>query len=413
VVARDVRKLIGAIQLVRAQPWASVAAMGERWRERAGGYPELDHRTHLEAAAAWLCAAQDAAGDGIARGYSLHWNPYFRARGWQPAYPETTGYIIPTLFQLADHLDRTELAECALRAARWEIAVQLPSGAVQGGVIGESVSPAVFNTGQVILGWLAAFERTGDQVFADAARRAGRFLVDALGTDGLWRKGHSQFAIASAALYNARTAWALAEAGGRLNEPTFGSAAHRHLRAVAALQQASGWLPDCCLNDPARPLLHTLAYAVRGLLEGGRVLHDDALLECSVRAAAALAARVGEDGWMAGRFAQDWRPAADWSCLTGEAQMANNWMRLFHVTGDGSWLRPVPRVISFVKRTQNRVSADAGLRGGIKGSAPVSGEYGRYQVLSWATKYFADALVRLERLTADPETAGRLDLVLA
>src|SRR2546429_6528050 len=32
--------------------------------------------------------------------------------------------------------------------------------------------------------------------------------------------------------------------------------------------------PSCCLTDPHQPLLHTLAYAIRGFLEGGRVLDD-------------------------------------------------------------------------------------------------------------------------------------------
>jgi len=412
-VAGHVNKLRGVVRLMRAQPWASPTAIAERWRERAGVYQECDHRVHLESAVGWLCAAQDAVGAGFARGYSLYWHPYFRALGWQPAYPETTGYIIPTLYQLADHLGRPDLSERAHRAARWEVAIQLPTGAVRGGVIGDAPSPAVFNTGQVILGWLAAFERTRDAAFADAARRAGRFLVSALGDDSFWRKGQSRFAMEGAALYNARTAWALAEAGVRLDEPAFVATAKRHLHAVAGRQRPNAWFPECCLSDPSRPLLHTLAYAVRGLLEGARVLDDGALLDSAKRAAAALAARVRDDGWMAGRYAADWQPRASWSCLTGEAQMANNWMRLFHLTGEQNWLDAVPRVIAFIKRTQNLRSGNPGLRGGIKGSAPVNGEYGRYEVLNWATKYFVDALVRTERLDADPATAGRADIVLA
>jgi len=57
---------------------------------------------------------------------------------------------------------------------------------VQGGVIGQPATPAVFNTGQVIFGWLAAFRETGDAVFADAVLRAARFLVDAMDSDGVW-----------------------------------------------------------------------------------------------------------------------------------------------------------------------------------------------------------------------------------
>jgi len=248
----------------------------------------------------------------------------------------------------------------------------------------------------VLLGWLAAFEETGQGIFADAARRAACYLVATLDADGHWRRGNSRFARADATLYNTRTAWALAEVGARLNDDAFTDAAARNLRAAADLQAPNGWLPHCCLTDPERPLLHTLAYAIRGFLEGGRVLGDSRLIAAAGRAARALAATVRTDGWMPGRYRSDWSPAVRWSCLTGQAQMANNWMRLAVITGDPKWLEPVPAVLGFLKRTQNRRSREPGLRGGIKGSWPVGGDYGAYEVLNWATKFFADALMRHE-----------------
>lgn len=404
-IARTVAALLGR---VRAHPLLNPLAAAEVLRERLGGHPVLpDHGPHLREAVNWLVRAQDATGSGgVSRGYSLVWHPHFRLRGWQAAYPETTGYIIPTLYEASRRLGQPDLAERAERAARWEIAVQLPSGAVQGGVIGEGESPAVFNTGQVILGWLAAFRETGDPIFADAARRAGRFLVAMLDGDGHWRSGNSAHARQDSTLYNARVAWALAEAGAILGEPGFTDAAHRNLCAVASRQHRNGWLPDCCLADPERPLLHTLAYAIRGLLEGGRVLEDTGLITAAARAAGPLLEAVQANGWMSGRFAADWSPAASWNCLTGEAQMANNWMRLSAVTGEAAWLDPVPRVLAFLKSTQNRRSRDPGLRGGIKGSAPIGGWYGRYELLNWAAKFFADALMRHDRLLSGAGAGG-------
>ena len=90
-------------------------------------------------------------------------------------------------------LQRPELALRADRAALWEIDIQLPSGAVRGGVVGERPSPAVFNTGQGLFGWLAALRETGAGVVADAARRAGTFLVGVQDSDGHWRRGASVF----------------------------------------------------------------------------------------------------------------------------------------------------------------------------------------------------------------------------
>lgn len=391
------------LRAVRAQWVFNPPAVEARWREWLGGCPvDSEHEPHLVAAIAWLVRAQDAAphgsggGGGIARAYSLVWHPHFRRRGWEPPYPETTGYIIPTLYTAAERLGRPDLAARAERAAHWESAIQLPTGAVRGGVIGEPESPAVFNTGQVLLGWLAALEQTAQGSFAAAARRAACYLVATLDPDGHWRTGNSRFARADATLYNTRTAWALAEAGARFDDATFTDAAARSLRAAAALQAANGWLPRCCLTDPERPLLHTLAYAVRGLLEGGRVLGDSSLLDAAGRAARALAATVRADGWMPGRYRSDWSAAVRWSCLTGEAQMANVWIRLAQVTGDREWLGPVPAVLRFLKRTQDRRSRDPGVQGGIAGAWPVDGGYGSYEVLSWATKFFADALMRHE-----------------
>ena len=392
------RAVEARLHRMRAHPMLNPVALAEVWRERMGHPVQTEQRPHLLAALEWLERAHDATGEGgIARGYSIVWNPYFKCRGWQPAYPEATGYIVPTLYLAAQHLNRPDLSVRAERAARWEVEIQLPSGALQGGVIGERPSPAVFNTGQVIFGWLAAFLATGSGIFADAARRAGRFLVAMLDDDGLWRRANSLFAHPQATLYNARTAWALAEAGRQLDVPEFEVAAARSLSAVARLQHDDGWIPDCCLTDPLRPLLHTLAYAIRGLLEGGRVLGDQHLIHRAELAAENMTAAMRPDGRLPGRFAARWRPAASWSCLTGQAQMANIWLRLFEITGERKWLEPVGPVLRFLKSTQNRTSRDPGLCGGVKGSFPLGGEYGSYQTLSWATKFFVDALIRDER----------------
>ena len=374
----------------------------EMRRERAGGHPVAPtHREHLQSALDWLARAQDAwPSGGVARGYTAAWNRYFKARGWEPEYPETTGYIIPTLFLAAEHLERPDLAQRAERAARWEIDVQLRSGGVRAGVMGQPPLSSVFNTGQVIFGWLAALEATGDQIFAQAARRAADFLVDRLDPDGIWRRDTSHLADHRATLYNSRTAWALAAAGVRLGEQAYVDAARCALFATQERQRENGWIPDCCLTDPVHPLVHTLAYAIQGLLEGGYLLNEPRLVDGAATAAAALRRGLRDDGWLSGRWSETWTPAADFSCLTGTAQIANVWLRLARVTGDRAWIEPAERALRFLETTQNRTTRLDGLRGGIKGSFPFDGEYGRYETLSWATKFFADAVMRHERLTA-------------
>ena len=73
--------------------------------------------------------------------------------------------------------------------------------------------------------------------------------------------------------------------------------------------------------------------------------------------------------------------------------MALIWMRLSAETGDKAWLEPAERVIDLVKRTQLLDSPNPGLRGGIAGADPFWGRYNRTSILSWATKFFIDALI--------------------
>jgi hypothetical protein len=395
IVARLRRKVQGGIERVESSPLATVALLQERWVEAMGGHPiAADASIHLREALAWLERAQDASGGGVARGYSLALVPGLGERGWQGAYPETTGYVIPTLYAASWAEGRPWLAMRATRAARWELTMQQPSGAIPAGMVGQGTAPAVFNTGQVVFGWLAAEREVGDPTFGAAADRACQWLAQHLDADGLWRRGNSPYADAGATLYNARTAWALLAAGRQLSRPVFTQAGAMALRAVRRAQADNGWFPECCLTDPDRPLTHTLAYTIQGLLEGGLLLEDEQMVAAAAHAASALALALRADGFLPGRFDRVWRPAVSWSCLTGTAQMANVWERLAAFTGDHYWRQPAAAALRFLKRTQNRSSTDPGLRGGIKGSHPCTGEYGRLQTLSWATKFFIDALLR-------------------
>lgn len=395
LIARVRRTVESGLERIESSPLAVPSLWRERLIEWTGGHrDEVEDAPHLREAIAWLERAQDAGQGGIARGFSLALVPGLGRRGWQAAYPETTGYIIPTLYAAAWIQDRPFLSMRATRAARWELKIQQPSGAIPAGMVGQGTAPAVFNTGQVIFGWLCALNEIGDDAFGIAAARAATWLEQQLDPDGVWRRGHSPFARVGATLYNSRTAWALLAAGTHLHEPHLLASGARALRPVLAAQQSNGWLPDCCLNDPTRPLTHTLAYAVQGLLEGGVILGDQRMIDAATRLASPLAQAIRADGFLAGRFDSRWRPAASWSCLTGTAQMASVWLRLAEIRNEPSWRSPAEAALHFLKRSQNRSSEDPGLRGGIKGSHPCTGEYGRLQTLSWAAKFFIDALLR-------------------
>jgi len=112
LAARLKASLKGRLRAIRAHPLLNPTALVEGWHEWLAGYPaDPEHEPHLVAAIEWLGRAHDATPDGgISRGFSLALNAYFACRGWQPSYPETTGYIIPTLYAAARRLGRPDLA---------------------------------------------------------------------------------------------------------------------------------------------------------------------------------------------------------------------------------------------------------------------------------------------------------------
>lgn len=339
---------------------------------------------HVREALEWIYRAQDTGKDrGVSHSYVLD-------RGWMPSYPETTGYIIPTLLNLADWLDEPEPRRRALEMAAWEIEVQLPQGAIPSLATGD---PVVFDTGQVIFGWVAAFEAFGEKRFLDAALRAGDWLISTMDKDGCWRQW---MASTTGLTYNARTAWALAELGRVAEIDRFKEAARYFLNWSLTQEHRDGWFSYNCLDDNTRPLLHTIAYTARGQLEAGVLLDEPRFIEAAERTARALCGCVGDRGRMAGRFTQTWDPAVRWVCLTGVAQTSVLWSRLARVTGDGSYRDAATRALEFLKSTHDVASRRDELRGGIRGSYPVSGAYCRYRLPNWATKFFLDALLHAE-----------------
>jgi uncharacterized protein YyaL (SSP411 family) len=299
------------------------------------------------------------------------------------------------MFILADYFSDTTYAESACRMADWECDIQMSSGAVMGSVVTATPTPAVFNTGQVVFGWLAAYGQNKDRKYLRAAERAGNFLVDVQENDGSWSAGDSEYVLKGATTYNARVAWALAELGKVTGDKRYIEAARRNIDLVLGRQLENGWFADNCLNNPESPLLHTIVYAARGVLECGICLEEGLYVEAAQKTLDALIACQQQDGRVPGRLSRDWRPAAYWDCLTGDAQAAIAWQRLSSYRGDEKYMQAARSAVEFVKKTQNLEHANPGIRGGVKGSFPFDGEYGQYLLLNWAAKFFCDALLLL------------------
>jgi hypothetical protein len=84
--------------------------------------------------------------------------------------------------------------------------------------------------------------------------------------------------------------------------------------------------------------------------------------------------------------------------------------QLYEMTKHPRYLRASERMNRYLSSTQDLETADPGIRGGIKGSQPIWGEYGAYEYLNWAAKSFADTLMLEIRAKERADVSSRLDL---
>ena len=336
-------------------------------------------------AAAWLCRAQDNSvyrDGGVARHYSL-------ITGWGASYPETTGYIVPTMIRLADHLQEPGYRDRARRMLDWLAGIQMEGGGFQGGLIDSTPCvPVTFNTGQILIGLAAGV--VAFDAYHEAMHGAARFLKNSLDPDGCWRRHPTPFAKPGEKAYETHVSWGLFEADRIAPGEGYGEAGLRQVDWALTKQTSNGWVADCCLNTPEAPLTHTLGYYLKGMVEAHRFSGENKYLRAALLTAEGLLAARRPDGALPGRLRADWSAMVPWTCLTGNVQIADSWIYLYQVTGDERFWRAARAINAVVRRTLI-LDGEEGVRGGVAGSFPIGGKYGRLEYLNWAALFMINA----------------------
>jgi len=300
----------------------------------------------------------------------------------------------------------------ALRLGDWEIEVQLPCGAVRRSY-GLKAEPAIFNTGQVIFGWVELFRITDNKNYLNAAIRAGDWLLENQDLDGKWSR-FTYMGIPHS--YNTRVAWALLELYSATGDTRYHSSAIRNIQWVLRNSDPDGWVRHMGFVSGVSPYTHTIAYTLRGLVESARYVTkplEEKILNCVYRASEKLlmifelnkSCPYSNPEYLPGEFDEGWTSHANYSCLTGNAQIAIVWMKIYQLFNDARFLNGAMKIVDQLKKRQNLKTRNIGLNGGISGSYPIWGTYLPYAFPNWASKFFCDAIMMqesmLEKLKVD------------
>ena len=344
---------------------------------------------HLEGAVGWLNRSIAAAGGrASSKGYRF-------LKGWMPPYPETSGYIIPTLLALSRERNEPRLAETALDIGRWLVSIQRDDGGFTGYEVGAAAEPDVFDTGMILLGF-NALVHAGRKEFEEAAHRAAAFLAASMDADGCFVR-HMSHDIVHA--YNVRSAWALMAFGRLAGDQRLQDRAADCARWTIGRQNEHGFYLDNNFKPGGNANTHGTAYVMRGLLMIHGLNGDPACL-ASVRTAADQVCRlVDAHGWIAAELGPDWSYLSSHICLTGYAQLAIILYRLLVMSGEQRYRRAADQLLAEVARRQALDTPGSPWHGAIAGSFPIYGRYAPLQYPNWATKFFIDAILA-QRLVA-------------
>lgn len=327
---------------------------------------------------------------------------YLPIKGWSDPYPETTGYIIPTLLEAGKRLGLERATSQAVAAGEWILSIQQEDGYWFGGTYPpkNDRSPSIFNTGQILKGLCALYEFDQDDKWLEAANRGAEWLARHVAGDGIWTVGHYRGGFQPT--YYTRVAWPMLEVWGLNNNTFVRDAALRVLDWVLTMQNDNGTFRNWGF-DPSKPAFtHTIAYTLRGLIESSRIFNDWTKYGALTEKPLDHLLRRAElkNGALAGTFDEEWKADDSFVCLTGCAQTALCLMKLHGQHPDLRLVNAAAKLVDYVCKNQV-TRGPKSIKGAVAGSKPLWGKYMRYRYPNWAAKFHADALLELSDILSE------------
>ncbi len=140
-----------------------------------------------------------------------------------------------------------------------------------------------------------------------------------------------------------------------------------------------------------------MMYVLEGFLHAYEITGERAWLEAVLRGAEPLKeVNLEREITLFTYYDSDLKPVTNEKNMTGLSQWADLCLRLNKITGDAGFIECASNSLFYVKSKQLRSRGP--LRGAIPGSVPFWGAYMKLAFPNWNLKFFADALVRWERM---------------
>ncbi len=326
-------------------------------------------------------------------GSSAHFSPLI---GWSKPYPETTGYIIPTLVKLNYFFDE-DYIKYANNLADWLIKIQNSDGSWSGGLYPSSkLAPSIFNSCQIIKGLVNLYKETNKGIYIESAIKSGNYIKKQFGTNGLFIGNDYKTVITPS--YYTTAIWPLLELSSVSEDNELQEKSILFLDKILERKMDNGFFSGCGFGTSKKAFTHTIAYTIRGLQECSRILRNNDYAEaCNESIEFFIKKSELTNGRLPGSFDESLNQSSDSVCLTGNSQFALIFFLHYEKDEDLRIINSASKLINFVCNTQGK-SLLPQTKGGVAGSWPIYGTYMFMRYPNWAAKYHADSLMNLIQL---------------
>jgi len=342
--------------------------------DQLGGVSSLNKSLHLNLN--WIKKSIDHNNGLGSSAYRTLWGT------WSGVYPETTGYLIPTLLNASQFTKDEIWFDYAKKSVAFLKTIQNEDGSFYKSI--ENPKPIVFDTAQILFGFCAYHEKFSGQ--KEVIKNAYSWLLSQINDKGLFI--NYNYVLNYNPAYYSRIFWPMLCAEKLLQIPTHHKI-EKGLENILQLQNENGSFNDWSFDKNKDALTHTIVYTLRGLWECADSLPHLKLEEACVKSVDVL---LSLPAVFAGAYNQNLHGDFSFVCSVGNAQMAVLLNKIYTKKKNPKYLEPIVGLLKPLLKSQSHSIFNSGA---IPASIPFYGKYQRFRYTNWTQKFFVDAILEL------------------
>lgn len=323
--------------------------------------------------------------------YSNFFNPI---SGWSNPYPETTGYIIKTFDCLIEDFNYKSLETYSNEMGEWLLSIQNSDGSFQGGLYSlNNSTKSVFNTAQILIGLRSRFEISNDKRFLYSGIKATKWITEQIDENGLILNNAYQQGFMPS--YYTRVCWPMLLFSEHFTNTT-NNKIKKVLDLISSRQLDNSFIKQSGFKPNKPAFLHTIAYTIRGFLESSDYFTDGCYFDKAELLSEKLLNIHGITKRLNGEYDKNFKYKRKYRCLTGEAQIAIIWLKIYQKNYDARYLNAALKIIDNLSKEIPKSNLLL-KSGGLAGSKPYYEKYMRLRQPNWASKFYIDAIIEREK----------------